>query len=104
MMFTTAGELRGNMPAVLMDCQLLKVPINKLDRAKLTSVLKTAEAHDDIIVNIEEGDFARMNMETATKKWLEVCDSMDWECKDFLILIGGKGKICEPLKTFKAHL
>ena len=104
MMFTMAGELRRFMPAVLMGCHLLKVPINKLNRAKMTNILRTADAHNEIIVNSEEDEFARMTMETATRKWIEVCESMDWECKDYLILIGGTGKICEPLKSLKAYL
>ena len=103
MMFTMADEMRPFMPKALMGCQLFKVPINKLVRAKLTSVLKTADAHSDIIVNCEEHEFERMNMANATKKWEEICDSMDWECKDFLIVLGGTGKIFEPIRSFKTY-
>ena len=102
MRFTFVEDLRDRMPDVLMGCQLLKLPIDQLDRSKLTDVLKTAMAHDDIIVNCEEEQFGRMTMETATKVWVEVCQSHEWECKDFLIFIGGKGEICKPLKRFKS--
>ena len=95
-----AEELRPKMPAVMLGCQLLKVPINKLNRNKLTNILLTAKAHDDIIVNQEDDEFARMNMENASKIWTELAITMEWECKDFLVLIGGNGKICEPFKTF----
>ena len=104
MMIAYAKELRSKVPAALLGCQLLKVAINKLDRAKLTSFLKTAEAHSDIIVNLDEDQCSRMNYETASKKWTELAISMEWECKDFLCFIGGKGMICEPLKSMKAHL
>ena len=101
MKITFVEDLRDHMPGVLLGCQLLKVPIDKLDRAKLTKVLKSAMAHDDIIVNCDKERFGRMTMETATKKWVEVCKDHDWECTKFLVFIGGKGNICEPLKTFK---
>lgn len=70
MMIAYAKELRSKVPAALLGCQLLKVAINKLDRAKLTSVLKTAEAHSDIIVNLDEDQCSRMNYETASKNGL----------------------------------
>ena len=101
MKITFVEDLRDHMPGVLLGCQLLKVPIDKLDRAKLTKVLKSAMAHDDIIVNCDKERFGRMTMETATKKWVEVCKDHDWECTNFLVFIGGKGDICEPLKIFK---
>ena len=104
MMFTMAGELRDYMPGVLMGCQLLRVPIDKLNRAKMTNVLKTAAQHHEIIVNCEDDEFVRMTMETATRKWIEICDSMEWECRDFLVLIGGNGKICVPIRSLKEHL
>ena len=72
MKITFVEDLRDHMPGVLLGCQLLKVPIDKLDRAKLTRVLKSAMAHDDIIVNCDKERFGRMTMETATKTWVEV--------------------------------
>ena len=102
MQFTFAKDLRDCMPGFLMGCQLWKIPINKLDRAKMTEVLKTAMAHDEIIVNCEKEQFGRMTMETATKLWVDVCQSHEWDCKDFLIFIGGNGYICEPLKRFRS--
>ena len=102
MRFTFVEDLRVHMPVVLMGCQLLKIQIEKLDRTKLTEVLKTAMAHDDIILNCDNAEIGRMTMKTATKMWVEVCQSHGWECKDFLIFIGGKGKICSPLKKYKS--
>ena len=99
-----AGEIRQNMPAILMGCQLLEVPINKLNRTKLTNVLKTAKAHDDIIINCEDEQFARMNMDTATRLWTEVCNMMKWKCKDYLVFIGGNGDICEPIRTLRPSM
>ena len=60
MQFTFAKDLRDCMPGFLMGCQLWKIPINKLDRAKMTEVLKTAMAHDEIIVNCEKEQFGRI--------------------------------------------
>ena len=102
MRFTFVKDLRDRMPVVLMGCQLLKIPIDQLDRTKLTDILKTAMAHDDIILNCDNEDIGRMTMKTATKMWVEVCQSHEWECKDFLIFIGGKGKMCSPLLRFKS--
>ena len=104
MLIVFAGELRQKLPAILMGCQLLEVPINKLDRTKLTNVLKTAKAHDDIIINCEDEQFARMNMETATRLWTEVCNMMKWKCNDYLVLIGGNGDICEPIRTLRPFM
>ena len=106
MLIVFAENLRSRMPDALLGCQLLKVPINKLDRAKMASVLRTAEAHPEIIVNCEEDDFVRMTMEAATKKWVEIVGSMDYpaECKDSLVFIGGNGKICKPVTTLKNFL
>ena len=70
MQFTFVKDLRDCMPGFLMGCQLWKIPINKLDRAKMTEVLKTAMAHDEIILNCEKEQFGRMTMETATKLWV----------------------------------
>ena len=102
MQFTFVKDLRDCMPGFLMGCQLWKIPINKLDRAKMTEVLKTAMAHDEIILNCEKEQFGRMTMETATKLWVDVCQSHEWDCKDFLIFIGGNGFICQPLKRFRS--
>ena len=102
MRITFVKDLRVHMPVVLMGCQLLKIQIEQLDRTKLTEVLKTAMAHDDIILNCDNAEIGRMTMKTATKMWVEVCQSHGWECKDFLIFIGGKGKICSPLKKYKS--
>ena len=104
MLIVFAGELRQKLPAILMGCQLLEVPINKLNRSKLTNVLKTAKAHDDIIINCEDEQFARMNMETANRLWTEVCNMMKWKCKDHLVLIGGNGDICEPIRTLRPFM
>ena len=67
MQITLAEELRPKMPMALMDCQMLKVSINKLDCLKMVNVLKTIKAHDDIIVNCDDEKFGRMNMETAVR-------------------------------------
>ena len=104
MLMVYAGELRNNMPAILMGCKLLEVPINKLDRTKMSNILMTAKAHDDIIVNCEDGQFGRMTMEKATRLWTEVCNAMDWKCKDYLVLIGGNGDICEPIRTLRPFM
>ena len=40
MKITFVEDLRDHMPGVLLGCQLLKVPIDKLDRAKLTKGLQ----------------------------------------------------------------
>ena len=104
MLIVFAEELRQKMPGILMGCQMLEVPINKLDRAKMTNILKTAKAHHDVIINCEEEQFARMNMETATRIWTEVCTMMEWKCKDNLVLIGGNGDICEPIRTLRPFM
>ena len=102
MQITFAEKLRPKLPMALMGCQLLKVSISKLDRSKMVNVLKTMKAHDDIIVNCDDENFGRMNMETAVRIWTELAETMNWECKDFLVFIGGTGDICEPVRTFKA--
>ena len=68
------------------------------------NILKTAKAHDDKIVDCEDEEFARMNMETATRVWTEVCTSMEWECKESLFLIGGNGDICEPIRILRPFM
>ena len=97
-----AKDIRANIEEALLGCKLLKVPIAKLERTKLTKVLKTADAHDDIIVNLEEDEYPRMNMDMASKKWLDLATTMEWACTDFLILIGGTGEMFKPAKTFKS--
>ena len=74
----------------------------------MTDVLRTAEEKLDVILNLDDLGFSRMNMSTITEKWIEVCTDMEWNSlsKEFMFVLGEKkGKISGPcLSTSKKSI
>ena len=92
-------DLKPRVPELLLGCELMKIPINVLDRTKMTDILKTAEETLDVIMNLDEEGLSRMTMSTATDKWIEVCSDKEWNSmlKEFIFVLGAKkGKISGP--------
>ena len=96
--FIMIEDLKPRMPQLMLDCELMKIPIQRLDREKMTEILKTAdETLSDVILNWDESSM-RMTMSTATHKWKELCEEMTWstESKEFMFVVGGKkGRISQ---------
>ena len=90
--FIMIDDLKPRMPQLMLDCELMKIPIQRLGRDKMSEILKTAsETLDDVILNWDES-FMRMTMSAATQKWKELCEEMTWstESKEFMFVVGGK--------------
>ena len=49
------GDLKSTIPELLLGCELMKIPINILDRTKMTDILITAVETLDGILDMKEG-------------------------------------------------
>ena len=46
------GDLKSTIPELLLGCELMKIPINILDRTKMTDILITEEETLNIILDM----------------------------------------------------